>query len=259
MKRIFIIIKYKIIRFIEQFPSISFFILNNLRFFKFLLPHDKDFLGLKLLCNNNYDFQILDIGSNIGSSILSFRSLGFKNKIYVFEPNKLIVNKYIQRLKLKDPDIEIFNYALGNENVTKPFFVPYYKGICLHTYSSFDKKFLINGLKNSLPKLTFLIKQEKIDIKKYDDLNLDIYPYIIKIDTEGYELPVIQGMLKNIKVHKPIILMEYNNEKFRKIKNLLKEHDPFSYNVTSNDFHKLNINETYNLRNIYFIPKNFLW
>ena len=41
--------KYWIIKFIEDLPLLQILIYNNLSKFKFLFPHDKDYLALKLL------------------------------------------------------------------------------------------------------------------------------------------------------------------------------------------------------------------
>ena len=41
--------KYRLIKKIENFPIIQIFIYNNLEKFKFLFPHDKDYLALNIL------------------------------------------------------------------------------------------------------------------------------------------------------------------------------------------------------------------
>src|SRR6266480_4789441 len=65
---------------------------------------------------------ILDIGSNIGTSILFFRERFPTAKIYGFEPHPetfRILEKNVAGL----PSIEVFNYALGaaNADVVVPF------------------------------------------------------------------------------------------------------------------------------------------
>ena len=45
-------IKYKIIRLIESNHKLNLLIYNNIRFFKFFLPHEKDYYGMLLLCKN---------------------------------------------------------------------------------------------------------------------------------------------------------------------------------------------------------------
>ena len=83
--------KYSLVKFLEKIPYLQFIIYNNLINFKFLLPHDKDYLGLKLLFKKS-EVGTLDIGGNIGLSTLSFRQMGFKNnEILIFEPDKSLI------------------------------------------------------------------------------------------------------------------------------------------------------------------------
>ena len=91
-------IQYIIIRIIENYPSINTIILNNINYFKLFLPHDKDYLGLKILFSDKNIFNgvFIDVGGNTGSSILSFRSMGFQNEIYSFEPNLILFQKYLR-------------------------------------------------------------------------------------------------------------------------------------------------------------------
>mgnify|MGYP001398304156 CR=1 FL=1 len=60
------IIKYKLVRLIEGNPTLNLFIYNNIKFLKFFLPHEKDYLGMKKLCQNSLDKVIIDIGANLG-------------------------------------------------------------------------------------------------------------------------------------------------------------------------------------------------
>ena len=89
-------LKYFLIRLIEKNSFIHLLVYNNISHFSFLFPHDKDYLGIKLLFKRNINKNFLDIGGNIGLSTIGFRSLGFKkNRIYIFEPNTLFCKKYL--------------------------------------------------------------------------------------------------------------------------------------------------------------------
>ena len=59
------IAKYRLVRIIESNPILNLLIYNNIRYFKFLLPHEKDYLGMKKLCQNKANKVILDIGANL--------------------------------------------------------------------------------------------------------------------------------------------------------------------------------------------------
>ena len=58
--------------------------------------------------------------------------------------------------------------------------------------------------------LKTLIKEE-ILIKKLDDLQLEVD--LIKIDTQGFEFPVLQGAIKTIVRCKPVIILEIEVKK----------------------------------------------
>ena len=57
----FISLKYSFVKFIEKIPSIQMLVYNNLIFFKFLLPQDKDYLALKILFNKNEKRTFIDV------------------------------------------------------------------------------------------------------------------------------------------------------------------------------------------------------
>ena len=140
------IIKYKLVRLIESNPSLNLLIYNNIKYLKFLLPHEKDYLGMRKVCQNSLDKVILDIGANLGISSMGFRQMGFRNIIYIFEPNPIIFRKYLVKIKKNYNNIILKNLALGNTNKKKDFFIPYYKNQPIHYFGSFDKKYIKNKL-----------------------------------------------------------------------------------------------------------------
>ena len=92
-------IKYSFVKVLEKNPYLQMFIYNNLFFFKFLLPQDKDYLGLKILFNKNEQRTFVDVGGNIGLSTASFREMGFnKNQILIFEPDQFLIDRYLKKL-----------------------------------------------------------------------------------------------------------------------------------------------------------------
>ena len=85
-------LKHQLIKNIEKIPLLQIFIYNNLQFFKFLFPHDKDYYALRILFSQNEKRAFLDVGGNIGLSSIGFRKLGFKNNIiHLFEPDKDLI------------------------------------------------------------------------------------------------------------------------------------------------------------------------
>tara|TARA_A100001015_G_scaffold48939_1_gene54059 strand:- start:5999 stop:6775 length:777 start_codon:yes stop_codon:yes gene_type:complete len=253
----------------ESNPTLNLLIYNNISLFKSFLPHEKDYYGIKLLLNNRSKDTILDVGGNLGISSMGFRSLGFINKIIIFEPNSYIYKNYIQKKLLKNyKNILGFNFALGDKNQRKIFYYPYFKNRCIHYFCSFDKKYIENSIRISFKKKKIKIIEDTIQIKVFDSLNLKCRPKFIKIDVEGFDYEVIKGMMNTIKKNKPIILVEFNKNNFFKIKKLLNNYYSWVYFYEQNKFQKFNKNmidksvarttksNLMSVRNIFFIPKN---
>ena len=215
--------KFKLVRIIEANPIINLIIYNNISLFKLFLPHEKDYYGIRLLIKNKIDDAIIDVGGNLGISAMGFRKLEYKNKIFLFEPNKYLFEKYIKKKLIKDyKNIFAFNFALGSRGEKKNFYYPYYKNYCLHYFCSFDKNYIKNSLKITFNKKKFKIINKPMFLKKFDKLNLKCKPKLIKIDVEGFDYEVLMGMKKTINKHQPIILVEFNKSNFLKSKNFLQ-------------------------------------
>ena len=146
----------------------------------------------------------LDIGANKGNySKLLLRNT--ETKVIAFEPMQ---GSFTDLKKIKGiygNRIDLFNFAIGDENAQKKI------------YFSNDRSELASFNKDS-NKLSFVKNKNKlsqiVNIKKIDDLdilknvkNIDL----IKIDTEGYEMNVIEGGLNLINHIKPkFIQIEFN-------------------------------------------------
>ena len=112
-------VKFYLVRLIEKIPFIQIFTYNLISNFHFLFPHEKDYFGLNKLINKNNKKDFIDVGGNIGLSTIGFRQLGFKNRIFIFEPDKLYCIKKLQNLKNKISNIKILDFALSDKNEKK--------------------------------------------------------------------------------------------------------------------------------------------
>ena len=267
-------LKHQIVKFIEKFPLIQIFIYNNLQYFKFLFPHDKDYYALKILFKKNEKRLFLDIGGNIGLSTIGFRELGFKNnKIIIFEPDQYLVKNYLLKITKKYSKLIIYSFGLSNRNCSQKLFRAYYKNILFHFNNSFSFKYLKKKLKDNYGAKSkkFDIKSTNLVLRKFDDLNISLKICFIKIDVEGFDHLVIYGMKKFLKKQKPVILVEYNKSNFEKIYNFLnKYYECYFYNFNKNKLVKVLTPELLRLKrgqilekkfkknsvNIFFIKKN---
>ncbi len=239
----FLHLKHKIIKKIEKIPLLQVLIYNNLSFFSFLLPHDKDYYALRLIFSKKEKRSFLDVGANIGLSALGFRSLGFnKNKIHLFEPDTTLVKKYLNKIKKKNTGIYVHSFGLSDRKSSKKLFKAYYKNFLFHFNNSFNKHYIKKKLLDNYGQDSkkFTIKSEFFNLKSFDQLKIKDEICFVKIDVEGLDHQVIYGMKKCINKFLPTILVEYNYSNFAIIYNFLKKkYDCFFYDFQSHRLIKL--------------------
>lgn len=142
---------------------------------------------------------VLDIGANIGCTSLLFGDLA--RKVYSFEPSPsthrwLVEN--VQRAKLNN--VEPINLGLGKDA------------------GSFELTFAPNnrsgGFVSNLTSASEGHQVEKITIAKGDDFIREhqiAKVDFIKIDVEGFEQSVIEGLAATIARDRPIVALELNH------------------------------------------------
>ena len=154
--------------------------------FKEKLPNDLD------IC--------LDIGANVGSWSLNLHNKF--NKVLAFEPNKAARITFEENIELNDIiNIELFDYALSDEITTSKMRVYEAAGhstLCEdHPMADTTSEYI-----DTIDVATTTLADIFTD--SYASRKIDF----IKIDTEGFEIPVIQGGLALIKEHKPKMMIE---------------------------------------------------
>ncbi len=268
-------IKHRVVNLLEKIPLIQIFIYNNLVYFKFLFPHDKDYYALKILFSKDEKRSFLDVGGNIGLSTIGFRELGFnENKIFIFEPDTYLYKNFLIPLKQTYKNIMIYNFGLSYKSEKKYLFQAYYKNLFLHFNNSFDLKFIKKKIKENYPdkheKFSYLKK--KLKLEKFDNLKFKKDICFVKIDVEGFDHFVLKGMTKLIKKDKPVFLIEFNITNFKIIYKLLKkDYSCYIYLFERNRFKKISKSDTKKLFsnktidskytknsfNVFFIRKSF--
>jgi len=162
---------------------------------------------------------IFDIGAYKGHFGNSFKN----SKVFYFEPNMY----YFKKLKRKKEN-KYFNLGIGKKKSKKFFYI-----MPNASSSSFNKPTLIKNLKTLIffkllrekyKRVSVLIYPLNYFVKKYKLKKIDI----LKIDTEGFEKSVLNGISKrNFKKINYIIIEKqldqslYKNYSFAPIKKIL--------------------------------------
>lgn len=245
--------KYIFLRIIEKIPVLQILIYNFISNFNFLFPHEKDYFALKKIFKFKTNGLFLDVGGNIGLSTIGFRKLGFSNKILIFEPDIYCYMK-LKKLKKKISNIKIFNFGLGFKNSKRFLYQAFFFNIKFHFLSSFKKNYLKKTIHEfyGFFRFFFNIKKTLYYIKRFDELNIREKVSFVKIDVEGFDHHVVQGMYKTIKKNKPVILVEFNSENIEKITNKLKNMYEFYFY-----FHDQRLLKKYSIKELLKIKKKY--
>jgi FkbM family methyltransferase len=205
-------IKIKIFRFLTV-NSLDIFVRGN-----DIISTDPQVLGVhepiitKLIdnfCDKGYSDFLLDIGANIG---LTSCQNGTRFKIiYMFEPNPLCskILEVNSKISLGDKKYTIFNFGLGNINKKSILTIPkknWAGAFIKDNTNSYDEKIFAKKdqfdkyIKSNYFKLEIKIRNTEQQLKNIfkDFLFKNFNKGVIKIDVEGYELAVIEGIAKVI-------------------------------------------------------------
>lgn len=185
-----------------------------------LKPKEQDVLkAIRKIIKKPKETFFIDIGHNCGNHSVYFAQLGCT--VLSFEANKhlnIVLQKTIEINNFNN--ITLFDFALGD----KPFKTRFKKLVPSHTGSQ---------------QLDCAINNEEFDIevKTFDSLSLSI-PYknsIVKIDVEGMELQVLQGMREMIDKSRPLALFIEIHDllDFKEINSFLHEFGYTCYHMHS--------------------------
>ena len=170
-------------------------------------PDEADFKAIKLL--NGIDNNLfLDVGANRGQSIDAMLMFNNKLTIQSFEPNPLLCDK-LAKVYGTNKNVTIHGYGLGDEAGEFTLYVPFYKNYMFDGLASFNEVNAKNWLRSRIYHYNekyLTIKKITCRVKRLDDLELR--PFFIKLDVQGYELPALKGAEQTLGACKPVLLIE---------------------------------------------------
>jgi len=192
----------------ESNPYLWLIAWRSLHWFPFLLPHDASYRAVRHFFKAAPDGLLLDVGANDGISVLSFRALDSRYRILSFEPN-LLLEPSLARLKKRDERFDYQMVGAGSQRTRERFFVPTYRGILLHTFTSGSSEQVRTAIAASFGQgvadRARIIEFEN-EVVPLDDLELQ--PTIVKVDAEGFEHEILLGMADTIDRCQPFIVVE---------------------------------------------------
>jgi FkbM family methyltransferase len=151
--------------------------------------------------NQAYSFvknfnNAIDIGANVGLHSVRFAQK-FK-KVVSFEPVSINF-ECLKKNTLIFDNITHFNCGLGDSVTTTTISIP----------GSYDNcgAYSIVDFVDSKEELV----SEEISIERLDNFNLEVD--LIKIDTQGFEVPVLTGGMETLKRCSPVLILECETKK----------------------------------------------
>lgn len=183
-----------------------------------ILIDPTDFIGQKVLRNTIYDLEtlhlledlfgrlkpevILDIGANISNHTLMFSR--FAHKVLSFEPGARAFSMLSQNLQANGLNhVQPFQIGLSDSDTVQTLYV--------ETSGNLGGSSLVRTNMDTQN------HEEDIITLKIGDAVLHEQPPgaidFIKIDVEGHEHAVIRGLRHTISRHRPVILMEWEQDK----------------------------------------------
>ena len=232
-------LKYKFYAY-PQKKEISRWMIKNLEIW------DKD--SVEMITNQikNDNTIFIDIGCNYGAYSIPIAKLKNKINVYCFDPSKKVLNQLKDNILLNDiKNIKHFNLGVGEKHKTAFFNddIKNYDNSGLYEISNkySGKKILINSIDN-------LIDDGEIIPKK---------KIIVKMDVEGYEFLVLQGMKKTIKKYDVFIFFEFSIKMVLKHNNLLISFTKFlkenNLKIFNSKFNEIKLEDLFD--KIKFLPK----
>lgn len=171
-------------------------------------PFDHDFQFLSGIRFAPEEVMI-DIGANRGQSVDAMRLYHPTQPVVAFEPNPNLAAKLVRRFQ-GGSALVVHNVGLGDASGEFTLHVPCYNGW------DFDGQAALNFGEDQLSYIRSSIIGFDASKLSYKNFNCQVYPLdqfklkagFIKIDTEGFELNVLQGAAETLRTNHPLLLIE---------------------------------------------------
>lgn len=170
--------------------------------------HEHEFRALpELVCRP--DPLVLDVGGNLGQSVLSVLAVLPRARVVTFEPNPTTFGA-LERLERRFAGVTLERVGLSDHSGQEVLYCPSYNGKVMRGLASFDRDAARGWLS---PTTVFGFRPERLQLHEYtlplrplDSYGL--FPDVVKIDVQGLEPSVIRGGLETIRRSRPVVMVE---------------------------------------------------
>jgi FkbM family methyltransferase len=201
-------------------------------------PHEPDFAAFAALGPREGCF--LDVGANAGQSALSFRLFNRRAPILSIEANPYHARdlRFVKRI------VRRFDYriaAAGEASGSATLHIPTYRGVPITGEASVHRSVASSSwwMDEHLGAADgdgFAVAARDVSVERLDDLGLR--PAFVKIDVEGFELPVLRGLAETFARHRPVLMVECG-PRIGEIVAYLGDrgYQPFAFDAAERAFH----------------------
>lgn len=166
--------------------------------------HDPEYLELPPHLNG---MLLLDVGANLGQSIISLHSLFPDSRIMSFEPNPACHASLKKVASEIGSAVELYFVGIGDIKDDLTFNVPVLTdGTELLQEGSFDLGVFSETVTKQRIGTTFKLRNIQISVQRIDDFGIN--PSLIKIDVQGFEMQVLRGAIETIRRARPVLFLE---------------------------------------------------
>lgn len=144
------------------------------------------------------DLVFWDIGANVGNHSLFMAQ--YVKEVHAFEPYEVVRNRLKNNLAINSiNNITVHAYGIGNKNETLPFYAP-------PEFSQGNGSFV----ENCNPGNEYY---NELDVRVGDDVIAQGIPApdVIKIDAEGFERNVLEGLKQTLETQQPLVIFEMSD------------------------------------------------
>jgi FkbM family methyltransferase len=167
-----------------------------------------------------WEGSFLDVGANMGQSVTSFALFNPRMRIWTFEPNPLCAENIAYAAALVPNEVTVFMCGLAEADATMTLHVPVLRGNRSFGPSSnaslrrseLDKAHVVQRLLGAGTDPGALSHVGiPVAVRRMAGLGEPPAVRIVKIDVEGFERRVLDGMTPMLRRHRPVLTVERNN------------------------------------------------